>query len=35
MRGTKTELGLRALGITESGMIVYPEKVYTIEQLSM
>jgi circadian clock protein KaiC len=35
MRGTKTELGLRALGITESGMIVYPEKVYTIEQLTM
>ncbi|WXG44591.1 MAG: ATPase domain-containing protein [Promethearchaeati archaeon SRVP18_Atabeyarchaeia-1] len=33
MRGTKAELGLRALGITESGMIVYPEKVYTIEQL--
>jgi circadian clock protein KaiC len=35
MRGTRTELGLRALGITESGMIVYPEKVYTIEQLTM
>jgi circadian clock protein KaiC len=35
MRGTKAELGLRAIGITESGIMVYPEKVYTIEQLAI
>jgi circadian clock protein KaiC len=35
MRGTKAELGLRAIGITESGITVYPEKVYTIEQLGI
>jgi circadian clock protein KaiC len=35
MRGTKAELGLRAMGITESGIIVYPEKIYTYDQLTM
>lgn len=35
MRGTKSELGLRAMAINESGIVVYPEKVYTLEQLSV